>query len=420
MVAVTGAGVVCSIAGNAAELEEALRQGRCGISSHHDPESPSIQVAATIRDFSWQEAMEPYLREYPELGGRVRKVLNNNNPSTCLSAYAAIQAYVQAELGTGPRNLDDMGLIVAGSNLDQEFMIQNWSRFRKAGRRMNPKYAITFLDSNQLGSLSEMFAIHGTGCTIGAASASGNAALFNAFHWIRSGMTERCMVVGACSKFSSLELEAFALLGAASSGQFHRDPAKACRPFDRDHEGFVWGEASACLVLESMKSARTRRVPVLGEIVGASLLLDGHHLPDPNVEGEIRAMRSAFEQAGVPADRIGYVNAHGTSSPLGDRTECDALKAVFKNRPGAVPINSTKSLLGHCMSAAGVLEVLSCLIQLNRGFLHPNRNLERPIDSELQFAGNRSTPLDADYALSNGFGFGGINSSLLIRKGRNP
>jgi malonyl-ACP decarboxylase len=215
-------------------------------------------------------------------------------------------------------------------------------------------------------------------------------------------------------------LEAFALLGAAKSGERHQDAERVCRPFDRDHDGFVWGEASACLVLESLESAQARCAPELGEIVGCSLLLDGHHLPNPSVDGEIRAMRSALNAAGLSPGQIGYVNAHATSSPLGDRTECQALKAVFADQLATPPINSTKSLVGHCMSAAGVLEAICSLIQMNDGFLHPNLNLQHPIDPDLHFAPAHSTVLEAEYALSNGFGFGGINSTVLLRKGCRP
>jgi len=419
-VAITGTGVVCSIANNVAELGTALQRGESGICQYDDPDSPSVTLAATLRDFSWSDTLEPFLVGWPEMARRARKVLNNNTPSTRLSACSAVQAYRQANLGDGSRAIDDTGLIVAGSNVDQAFIAQNCQRFRDAGHWINPKYAIAYNDSNQLGSLSEILALRGPGCTLGAASASGNAAIYNAVQWIRSGLIRRCLVVGACTRFSALELEAFALLGAASSSGRHTDPTKVCRPFDMDHDGFVWGEASASLVLESADSAMERRAARLGGVVGCSLLLDGHHLPDPSVEGELRAMRRALQAAKVSPQQIGYVNAHGTSSPLGDRTECEALKTLFGHQPATPPINSTKSLVGHCMSAAGVLEVISTLIQMNNGFVHPNLNLERPVEPALHFAGAQSAALDADYALSNGFGFGGINSTLVIRKGGKP
>jgi malonyl-ACP decarboxylase len=184
-VAVTGAGVVCAIAGNLNELATALRQGHCGISAYHHPDAPSISCAATLRDFSWRDNLEPLLGEYPDIASRARKVLNNNTPSASLNTCAAVQAVIQAGYGADSGAvLDNTGIIVAGNNLDQAFIAENWHRFRNAETRINPKYAITFQDSNHIGTLSEILAIRGPGCTIGAASASGNAALFNAMQWI--------------------------------------------------------------------------------------------------------------------------------------------------------------------------------------------------------------------------------------------
>jgi malonyl-ACP decarboxylase len=408
-------GLVCSIAENVAEFEKALRGGRCGVSRLEAPTSQAVTVGAVVRDFHWEKSRERYFLESPDILKRARKVLNNNTSSTLLSVSAAVEAYHDAQLGDGTVSLDDTCLIVAGSNLDQQYIAHNWARIRDR-QLVNPKYAINFMDSNQLGSLSEILSIRGAGLTIGAASASGNAALFNAYQWIRCGVSTRCLVVGASSDWSELELEAFALLGAASS---QSDPLRACRPFDRGHDGFVWGQASACVVLESMGSARRRGARVLGEIAGASLFLDGRYHPGPSIDGELRAMRSALDAAHLPVDRIGYINAHGTSSPLGDRVECEAMGHFLEDKVGDVPINSTKSLVGHCLSAAGVVELVSTIVQLNGGFLHPNRNLEQPIDPRLNFVRARSRPLAAEYAISNGFGFGGINSSLLLRGGSN-
>jgi malonyl-ACP decarboxylase len=212
-----------------------------------------------------------------------------------------------------------------------------------------------------------------------------------------------------------LELEAFAILGAACCGQFANDPGQACRPFDQAHEGFVWGQGSASVVLESFDRIDGR--PIKGAIAGASLLLDGNHLPDPTVEGESRAMRAALESAGVEPESIGFISAHGSSSPLGDRTECAAIKSVFHDSLANIWINSTKSLTGHCFSASGMIELIASVLQLNGRFVHPNRNLDNPIDLQLKLAGSQAEPLSDryQYALSNGFGFGGINSTLVIK-----
>jgi malonyl-ACP decarboxylase len=413
-VAITGMGVICSIAQTIPEFIKAIREGQHGITNLPVDENRSVRIGALVKDFVWQGWVESLKSKQPDFYTRARKVLKNTTESTRFSAYAASQAVWDAGFSDLAGVADEVGLIVAGSNLAQDYMMQNWLRFRETGRP-NPRYALSFQDSNQVGCLSEILSIRGPGFTIGAAAASGNAALFQAFHWIRSGIVRRCIVVGACLELTALELEAFAILGAACSGRWQDDPARACRPFDQGHEGFVWGQGAGCVVLESPDSVRGRRV--LGELVGASLLLDGNHLSDPSQKGEIRAMQLALNCSDLNPGCIGYINAHGTSSPLGDRTECAAIKSLFRSHLSNIWINSTKSLTGHCFSASGVIELIACVVQLNNGFVHPNRNLDSPIDPELKLVSFRAEPLGAEYALSNGFGFGGINSSVVVRKG---
>ena len=411
-VLITGMGVICSIAQTIPDFACALQDGRSGITHLPVDEKRAVRIGALIQGFEWRDWLETLKIAEPLIYARARKVLNNTTESTRLSACAAIQAFRAARLGQAAEAVEQLGIIVAGSNLAQNYTVQNWVRFQET-TRPNPRYALAFFDSNQVGCLSEILSIRGPGLTIGAAAGSGNAALFQAFHWIRSGIVKRCLVVGAHMEFSALELEAFAILGAACSGRWQNQPGRACRPFDREHEGFVWGQGCGCVVLESSDCAQDP----LGEIVGASLLLDANHLPEPSVEGEARAMRLALAVAGLDPGQIGYLNSHGTSSPLGDRTECAAIKTVFRNHLQDLWINSTKSLTGHCFSASGVIELIACVLQLNAGFVHPNRNLDSPIDPELKLVGIRAEPLHTEYALSNGFGFGGMNSSVVVRKG---
>ena len=413
-VAITGMGVVCSIAHAIPEFTKAIREGRHGFTKLPVDENHSVRIGALVQDFVWRDWVASLKTSKPCMYPRARKVLNNTTESTRLSAYAATQAVRDAGLCELGDVADEVGLIVAGSNLAQDYIMQNWVRFRETGRP-NPRYALSFLDSNQVGCLSEILSIRGPGFTVGAAAASGNAALFQAFNWIRSGTVRRCLVVGARIAFTALDLEAFAILGAAYSGGWQDDPARACRPFDQAHEGFVWGQGAGCVVLESPDCVTGRKV--LGELVGASMLLDGNHLSDPSQDADIRAMRLALNCGDLDPRSIGYINAHGTSSPLGDRTECAAIKSLFRSHLSNIWVNSTKSLTGHCFSASSVLELIACVVQLNNGFVHPNRNLDSPIDPELKLVGVKAEPLNAEYALSNGFGFGGMNSSVVVRKG---
>jgi malonyl-ACP decarboxylase len=412
-VIITGMGIVCSIGTNLEEFHTALRAGRCGI-SRIDSDNPARRFAATLRSFDFDSWLSGLQSAAPSLFQRARKLLANTTDSTRWSVCAAIQAILHAGLKDFDLDSRPCGIIVAGSNLAQNYVTKNWQTFSTKGH-FNPRYAISFWDTNQVGCLSEILSIQGPGITVGAGAASGNAAIFEAFHWIRSGIAERCLVVGAGVEFSDLEHESFAALGAAFCDTDSVTPEKTCRPFDRSHAGFVFGEGAAAVMLESFNPDCNLRASA--ELAGAFLTLDGHHLPDPSPAGEIRAMHGALTAAGVAPNQIGYLNAHGTGTPLGDRTECLAINSVFQKHLSELLVNSTKSLTGHCFSASGLIELVACVLQLNHGFAHPNPNLECPIDPGLHFVRTEPESLTTDYALSNGFGFGGFNCSVVVKKG---
>jgi malonyl-ACP decarboxylase len=409
-VAITGMGIVCSIACDLPRFGEAIRAGRSGI-VRADSEN-GVRYGATLQDLELDTWLEGLKSVAPTLFQRARKILANTTASTRWSVWAAIQALLNAGLNSFGEQAPACGLIVAGSNLAQNYVSKNWHTFSTTGH-INPRYALSFWDTNQLGCLSEILSIRGPGVTTGAGAASGNAALFQAFHWLNAGVVERCLVVGAGVEFSELEFEGFAVLGAMGGDGSNIEPDQVCRPFDRSHSGFVFGEGSAAVILERSESALPSSI--LAELAGTSLILEGNHLPEPSVAGEVRAMQAAISAAHISPDQIGYLNAHGTATPLGDRTECAAIHAVFKNNARDLPINSTKSLTGHCFSASGLIELVACVLQLHGGFAHPNRNLENPIDPDLHFVGQQAEALATDYALSNAFGFGGINSTAIIK-----
>ncbi len=417
-VAVTGMGVVTSIGPDLGSFAQALRQGACGISWLRRIPTAKIpvKIGAEIPGFDWRQALETVPGADDKFRARARKILQRTPESIRLSACSAAQAMAQSSLLGSTSAAGRSGLIVAGSNLHQRYIHENSAKFLTEPEYINPSYALSFLDTSQVGCLSEMFGLHGMGYTVGGASASGNAALFHGWQWIRAGILDTCIVVGASADFSALELQSFSILGAASGEPYATPPEQACRPFDRDRSGFVLGEGSGCVILENFEHARRRGANLLGELLGGSLILDGNSLANPSVAGEIEAMQTALREAEVEAADIGYVNAHGTASHLGDQVECEALAEVFGHRLAEVSINSTKSLTGHCMFAAGVIEFIACVLQLSEGFLHPNLNLDHPLDARLNFAGPAARPLAAKLALSNGFGFGGFNSSLVLRK----
>jgi malonyl-ACP decarboxylase len=223
---------------------------------------------------------------------------------------------------------------------------------------------------------------------------------------VASGAVDVCLVLGALTDLSGMERQSFYNLGAMAT--------TTCRPFDVDREGFVPGQAAACLVLESPESAAERGVPVLGHVAGYAQRLDATRLAEPSVAAEATVMAAALRHAGLSPDRIGYVNTHGTGSRIGDETEVRAIREVFgAARPW---LNSTKGLVGHCLCAAGVVEAVATLVQLRHGFLHPNAGLARPLDDTSRFVGAVARHEEVDHALSNAFGFGGFNTSVVLAR----
>ena len=241
---------------------------------------------------------------------------------------------------------------------------------------------------------------------IANACASGTNAIGRAFESVRSGKYER-VLTGGYDALSELVFVGFDSLQAAT-------PEK-CRPFDRDRSGMVLGEGAALLALENLQSAQKRGAEILGEIIGYGISTDNHHLtqPDPSGSGPRRAMEQALESAACAADQVDYINAHGTATPLNDAAEGKAILELF----GRVPVSSTKSMIGHSLGAAGAIEAVICLLALQSQFLPPNINFREPDpDLALNIVANESRDAKIDVALSNSFGFGGTNASVLIRK----
>lgn len=417
-VLVTGMGTVNSVAHDVAEFAAALQAGRCGVgrlSLWQELELP-VQLAAEVRDFSWREHVARYQHVMGACCERAHKVLRNNTDSTRLSVCAAFEALVASDLlpAVDPERI---GIIVAGSNLHQGYSWENFCRLREVPSYINPRYALSYPDSNQVGSLGEIFGLRGMGYSLGAASAAGNVAILQARQWLLGGMLDACLVVGASAELSPLELQAYGTIGAAAGERYAAQPERACRPFDRERDGFVWGQGSGCLVLEREDSAAPRGAVALGSVLGAGLVMDGSHLSSCRLDGEIGAMRQALADAGIGAEQVDYVNAHGTSSRMGDETECAALRAVLGARSAEIWVSSTKGLIGHAMGAASVIEAVATLAQLNAGFLHPNRNLDDPIDPVLRFVGAEAVPAACERALSNAFGIGGYNTSIVLQRG---
>ncbi len=417
-VGITGMGIVSSIGDNITSFGNSLKHGTSGIQKTNLSNSTqlSVNVAAKIQEFSFTEALKKFdnipeekLAKAKKLGQRAPFVIQT-------SILSALQAWEQANLFNNTLSPYKIGLVIAGQNSTQNYQYNLVAGFNENPEYLSPRYALEFLETNQIGVLSELFGIQGEGTVVGGASATGNVGLIKAHQLIESGIVDVCLVVGVVADLSPLDIQSFINIGAMGGKTLGDSPQKACRPFDAKHEGFIYGQASACMVLESDTSSQKRTSEVQAELAGGAIILDGNSASNPNKHGEYTVMKYALEKAGIEVTGIDYINSHGSASPLGDKTEAAAILELLGDHAPDVWINATKGLTGHCLYSAGMVEAIATVIQINEGFLHPNKNLEEPIDNALKFCGDKAVAYQPKAALSNSFGFGGINTSIVIKQ----
>lgn len=415
-VAVTGMGIASAAGIGVRQFERALMDGASGIGFLTELALPGGEplIGAELPEPRLAEAL---LQHEALLPKTARRVLRGSGKSVRASVLAAAEAWQHAGLDRRPADGERIGLVVAGNNISPAVSFQAMSGYQEAPGLLHPRYALSYMDTNQVGILSELFGIKGEGATVGGASASGNAAILQAARMIQLGAADVCLVVGALAELSPVELQGFVNIGAYGGKSFHAAPKEACRPFDSRHEGFILGEGAACLVLEGADSAAVREARTLSVIAGGASSLDGHSLTEPHEDGQVRTMEQAIRSAGIAVSSIAYINAHGTSTPLGDRTELSSIRRVFGAHLPEVMVNSTKAITGHCLYAAGVVEAVAVVLQMGSGFIHPQINLEEPVSLEHRFAPSVMQRADIGYALSNSYGFGGFNSSLIFKRG---
>jgi len=393
-VVVTGMGALCSIGADVPSFTAALRAGHVG-------RACDLGLGYPLHLIAGRDAL-------PELLRRAARRATFRSPLPVQAAVAtALEAWDQAGLHRATAPAERLGLVVAGSNLNGRYLEELNPKLARSPAHVPASLALHSLDTDHVGTLSELLGIRGEGCTMGGASASGNLAIVHGTRLVGSGEVDACLVVGAMTDLSALEEHGLRNLGAMAE-----PPAGA--PFDEAHRGFVYGRGAACLVLESERSARARGATVLAALQGYGVALDGNRLADPSEAGEVGVMAAAIRRGGLEAGAVTYVNAHGTASRLGDEVEARAIRRVFTASPRQPWVNATKGLTGHCLCAAGVIEAVATIVQMRDGFLHPNPGLERPIDDRCRFVGPAAQPARIDYALSNGFGFGGFSTSILL------
>lgn len=357
----------------------------------------------------------------PEIYRRLAKLTPKAPWSTKLSMLLAVEGWRDAGLFDGEHgrtlDRDRCAAIVAGHNINFNYQYENRRTFEDEPDFMDSLLALTGLDTDHAGSISEVLDVRGPIYTIGSACASGNHALRAAVDEIRYHDVDVATVVGAVLDFSPVELHAMALMGAITYRSFNDDPPRASRPFDVRREGFVPAHGGGTLVLEEWEAAKKRGAKIYAELVAVEANSDANHLPQPSEDGQTRLMTKLLAQAGIAPEQIDYVSAHATSTPLGDLTEVRSLKRVFGEHAYRMKINAPKSMLGHTCWAAPVVESIAAIMQMNGGKLHQSINVQE-IDPEIDLDVCRHGPVahEIRYLLKNSFGFGGINCCAILAR----
>ncbi len=335
----------------------------------------------------------------------------------CQFAVAsAAEAIENAELK--PEELDPERIgVIYGSGIGgmTTYEDQCYKVFQEGPKRVSPFFVPMMIGDIVPGHISMRWNLKGVNYGVQSACATSSHALGIAFMHLQNGDADAIVCGGSEAPICPVGMAGFNAMNAISTR--NDAPQKASRPFDLERDGFVMGEGAATLVLETMEHAIRRNAPILAELAGYGFSADAHHLtaPAPGGEGAVRSMRAALKSARIPPTDIDYINAHGTSTPLNDQTETEAIKTTFGDHAYKLAISSTKSMTGHLLGAAGAVELAACVLAIRHGIIPPTINLEKPDPvCDLNYTPNYSARRPVDIALSNTFGFGGHNASLIV------
>ena len=405
-VVVTGIGVVTPLGTGLEKTWKAICAGESGIGriTKFDPSAYPSQIAAEVKDFDPAAFIE-------------KKEIKKMDIFIHYAVGASQMAVDDAGLKVTKENANRVGVYI-GSGIGGLPGIEHYHKVlqEKGPDRVSPFFIPMVIINLASGQVAIRLGAKGPNSCAVTACATGNHCIGDAYRLIQRGDADVMVAGGAESAITPLCVAGFAAARALS--RRNDDPAHASRPFDRDRDGFVLGEGAGVVVLVELEAARRRGARIYGEIIGYGMTADAYHItaPPDDGEGAVRCMELALADAGIAKDQVGYINAHGTST-FADKIESQAIKQVFGERAFKIPISSTKSMTGHLLGAAGGIEAAFSMLAIHRGVLPPTVNLEHPDpDCDLDYIPGHARHASVEVALSNSFGFGGVNACLLFKK----
>ncbi|MBR9859865.1 beta-ketoacyl-ACP synthase II [bacterium] len=409
-VVITGIGALTPLGNTAREYWDALANGVSGAGpiTKFDPEKFKTQFACEVKNFNVEDFMD-------------RKEARKMDLFTQYAMVVADEAVQDSGIKEASLEPEEIGVIWGsgiGGLRTLEVEVESYVNGGKVPR-FNPFFIPKMISDIAPGLISIKHGFRGPNFATVSACASSNNAIVDSFNYIRLGMAKAIVTGGSEACVAESAVGGFNSMKALS--ERNDSPETASRPFDKDRDGFVLGEGAASLVLEEYEHAKARGAKIYGEVIGGGLTADAHHITAPHPEGmgAKNVMKFALKDAGIQPSDVDYINVHGTSTPLGDISETKAIRAVFGDQAYNMNISSTKSMTGHLLGAAGAIEALACLLAINEGIVPPTINHftdDESFDPKLNFTFNKAQKREVNVALSNTFGFGGHNVSVIIRK----
>lgn len=404
-VVVTGLGALAPNGSDLRSFWDGLVNGRSGIGfiSRFDTTDHRAKIAGEVENFDLSIALDS-------------KEVRTNDPFTHYGVYAATQAVTDAGLTIDERNADRVGVIwgsgIGGIATHEQ---QHSVLMEKGPKRISPFLVPMMIVDMAAGMISMKLGAKGPNFATVSACASASHAIGEAARKIQYGDADVMITGGSEAAVTATSVGGFASSRALSMR--NDEPTRASRPFDKDRDGFVMGEGAGAIVLEELEGALARGATIYGEFLGLGFTADAYHQTAmaPEAEGGTRAIGLALADAGLDRESIDYINAHGTSTPMGDSQETAAIKNSFGNHARSLAVSSTKSMTGHLLGAAGAIETIACLMAIKEGVIPPTINYETPDpECDLDYVPNEAREMEVRYALNNSFGFGGHNASLIM------
>ncbi|MDR2708444.1 MAG: beta-ketoacyl-ACP synthase II [Elusimicrobiota bacterium] len=406
-IVVSGLGIVSPIGIGKDKFAQNLKAGKSGVSliEHFDTKDFSTKIAGVVKDFNPEQRID-------------KKKIKRMARFAQIGFYAACEAIEDSKLDLSKENLSRIGVITGTGMGGLGVMEEEVATLIARGPKRVSPFLIPMIISNMLpGEIAIKFGFTGPNYTTTSACSSSNHALGDAMKVLQAGEADVMISGGSESVISPLGLAGFCSMKALSQNNDH--PQEASRPFDQNRDGFVMGEGAGIVVLETLEHAQARGAKIYAELIGFGASDDAYHItaPDPDGRAAILAMEAAIKSAQIAPHEIDYINAHGTSTTLNDKIETFAIKKVFGAHAKDIPISSTKSMTGHLLGGAAGVELIAIIVSIQGGFIHPTINYQTPDpECDLDYVPNVARERQINIAISNSLGFGGHNTTLVVKK----